>query len=90
MRRNEDLDNLARVLEQHNVKVHRPDVLSKVCRVQTPTFKTEVSSASNVRDITLVYNDKLIETPTFVRNRYFENMALYKVFSDAFDNGDGG
>ena len=90
LKRNEDLDNLAEVLQELGVKVYRPDVVNKVHRVQTPTFKTEVSSASNVRDITLVYNDKLIETPTFVRNRYFENMALYKVFNEAFDNGNGG
>ena len=49
-----------------------------------------MTSANNVRDITLVYNDKLIETPTYVRNRYFENMSLYKIFNRAFDNGKGG
>ena len=55
-----------------------------------PTFESECTSASNVRDVTLVYNDCIIETPTFVRNRYFENMALYGVYSRAFDGGKGG
>ena len=31
-----------------------------------------------------------METPTFVRNRYFENMALYNVYNSAFDGGRGG
>lgn len=90
MKRNSDLDNLAKTLEDRGITVYRPDILKKVIRFQTPTFKSEVSSASNVRDITIVYGNKLIETPTYVRNRYFENMALYGVFSKVFDNGNGG
>ena len=90
IKRNQDLDNLAKVLEDRGVKVYRPDALQKVIEFKTPTFKSEVSSASNVRDITIVYKDKIIETPTYVRNRYFENMALYKVFNEVYDNGRGG
>lgn len=88
--RNKQLDKLAITLEQHGVKVYRPERMTKVIRFETPFFKSEVSSASNVRDITWVYQDKIIETPTYVRNRYFENMALYKVFNSAFDSGRGG
>lgn len=90
IKRNQDLDGLANVLEKRGIVVHRPDTLNKVVHFQTPTFKSEMTSANNVRDITLVYNDKLIETPTYIRNRYFENMSLYKVFNKAFDNGKGG
>lgn len=90
MKRNSDLDNLAKILENRGIVVHRPNILKKVIQFQTPTFKSEVSSASNVRDITLVYKNKIIETPTYVRNRYFENMALYDVFSQVFANGTGG
>ncbi len=90
MKRNDDLDNLAKLLTSLDIKVHRPDELQKIIQFQTPTFKSEVTSASNVRDITWVYKDKLIETPTYVRNRYFENMALYKVFEECYDNGKGG
>jgi hypothetical protein len=53
-------------------------------------FESECTSASNVRDITLVYNNYIIETPTFVRNRYFENMALHSIYNKAFDCGNGG
>jgi len=81
--RNVELDNLASLIESHGVTVHRPDRLNKITPFNTPTFKSEVSAASNVRDITLVYGDKLIETPTYVRNRYFENMALYNVYKNA-------
>lgn len=90
VKRNNDLDELAKLLESFGVVVHRPEEITKVIQFQTPTFKSEVSSASNVRDITWVYRDKLIETPTYIRNRYFENMALYHVFDKCYDAGKGG
>lgn len=88
--RNFDLDNLANLLISLGIKVYRPDELKRVIKIETPTFKSEVSSASNVRDITWVYKNKIIETPTYIRNRYFENMALYNVFEECYNNGNGG
>jgi glycine amidinotransferase len=88
--RNEQLDNLAQTLEGLGVTAHRPDVLDKIIPFNTPSFKSEVSSASNVRDLTLVYGNKIIETPTFVRNRYYENTLLHDVYSRAWDRGRGG
>lgn len=79
--RNKQLDNLAKVLEDNGIIVHRPDKIESIQLFKTPSFKSEVSSASNVRDVTLVYQNKIIETPTYVRNRYFENLALYDVYS---------
>ncbi len=90
LQRNKELDDLAKILQQLGVKVHRPKKLDKVLKIQTPYFKSECSSASNVRDITLVYKDKIIETPVAIRNRYFENMLLYNVYSNAYENGKGG
>ena len=88
--RNEKLDKLAKTLEVLVVTVHSPDALDKIVPFTTPSFKSELSSASNVRDLTLVYGNKLIETPTFVRNRYYENTLLHDVYSRAWDRGRGG
>lgn len=88
--RNKELDGLSNQLTDLSINVRRPDKLNKIITFKTPHFKSELSSASNVRDITLVYGNKIIETPTFVRNRYFENTLLYKVFSEAYDGGRGG
>jgi len=82
----EDLNNLAKVLEKESIKVLRPNQINTVKKIETPTFKTELSSASNVRDLTLIYQDKIIETPTFVRNRYFENINLYEVLYKEWKN----
>lgn len=90
IKRNEQLDALAARLERMGINVHRPDRLTKVVPFNTPDFKSELSSASNVRDLTLVYRDSIVETPTYVQNRYFENSLLYKVYNKAFDGGKGG
>ena len=90
IKRNYQLDLLANTLSQLGIKVFRPDRLSKVIPFSTPDFKSELSSASNVRDITLVYEDVILETPTYVRNRFFENQMLYSTFNDVYQGGQGG
>jgi len=89
-KRNEELDNLSKLLEKLDIKVYRPKILDKIISFSTPSFRSELSSASNVRDISLVYCNKILETPTFVRNRYFENTLLYDIFNHVWDKGKGG
>ena len=86
LKRNEQLDNLANMLYKNNIEVFRPESLTNISSFSTPEFKSEISSANNVRDISLVYKDFIIETPVFVRNRYFENKALYNIYNDMFIN----
>jgi glycine amidinotransferase len=76
-----DLDNLSSTIEKLGVKVYRPTIVDKVQQVVTPQFKSELSSASNVRDLSIVIDDIIIETPTYVTGRYFENQALYDIFA---------
>lgn len=85
-----ELDNFAKLLENLGIKVYRPDEINSVIKFKTPTFESECTSASNVRDISLIYNNCIIETPTFIRNRYFENMALSNIYRHIFDGGNGG
>lgn len=88
--RNKELDNLSKTLTNLGITVHRPKVLNNIISFSTPHFKSELSSASNVRDVTLIYKDKIIETPTYVRNRYFENISLYDTFNKVWQKGKGG
>lgn len=85
--RNIQLDNLSKTLEDNGVIVHRPNEVNKVIPFATPSFKSELSSASNVRDTSVVIGNTIVETPTYVQNRYFENTALYNVFAKQFNNG---
>jgi glycine amidinotransferase len=85
--RNKELDDLSETLKSYDINVHRPDPIKKIIKFETPTFGSTLSSASNVRDVSLVYKDKIIETPVFVRNRYFENISLYNVFNKMYQGG---
>ena len=71
----DDLDNLARVLEDRGIKVIRPDSYNKPHMIKNPFHNQELiaSAASNVRDLTFTYKDLIIETPVSVVNRIQEN-----------------
>lgn len=84
-----DLNMLAEQLQSHNIEVHRPDKVKVLDTIKTPTYKTVTSSASNVRDITLVHNNCIIETPLLVRNRTFENLAMQSIFTKKMQEGVG-
>lgn len=84
------LDDLSNLLESLDIIVYRPNNVSHVNKIKTPYFESEASSANNVRDLTLIYQNKIIETPTFIRNRYFENLNLYDIFSKCYENGRSG
>ena len=84
------LDNLAKTLSDLGIVVFRPNKVTQTKKVLTPYYSTEHSSPNNVRDITLVYNDTIVETPVCIRNRVFENLELHSVFKKMFDNGKGG
>lgn len=84
-KRNEQLDNLAKILSDLGIRVFRPLEVTKVIQVKTPEFSSTFTSANNVRDLTLIYGNKIIETPPLIRSRYFENLALYKIFEENSD-----
>lgn len=85
--RNQQLDDFSKCLESYGVKVLRPDYVEKITPFTTPSFKSELSSASNVRDTNIVIGDAIVETPTYVQNRYFENISLYNSFASEYKNG---
>ena len=89
-KRIEQLDALADTLTEMGVGVFRPDRVIGVHKIKTPTYDTEMSSANNVRDLTLVYKDTIVETPICLRNRVFENLQMHRIFQRSFDNGNGG
>lgn len=85
--RNEDLDNLAKVLEEHGVEVYRPEPVTTPKKVKTPYFDSIQRSASNVRDQCFVYKNTIYETSPSLRGRYFENDGFYNVLLGLYKNG---
>ena len=84
--RNDDLDNLAKILESYNVKVYRPKTLDKIKRIITPEFENIITASSNVRDLTFIYNKTIYETSISLRGRFFENYFLNDIFKELYFN----
>lgn len=85
--RHEDLTELAACLELHGVKVLRPLRLEKIEKFETPYFSDYLRPVDNPRDQTLVYADKIIETPCIWRSRYRENELMEEIFKYYSDKG---
>jgi len=83
----EDLDGLASIIAKYGATVHRPAVhdLSRMCA--TPHWQTTGTNLYNVRDLHLVVGNRVIESPSYIRSRYFEPLALYDIFAGYFEQG---
>jgi N-dimethylarginine dimethylaminohydrolase len=84
---NEDLDILSDVLEDCGIKVHRPYPDTHWKTIQTPYWKTTGWYNYCPRDLILVLNDTLIETPSSMRSRMFETYSYRDIMYEAFHDG---
>jgi len=76
----EDLQALVELFGDLKVTVHRPDPLDHGARFATAHWNSTGMYAYCPRDLTLVVGSTLIETPSPMRARYFENDALRDLF----------
>lgn len=85
----EDVDLLCEALTAEGVAVLRPDSLagSSLGTIRTPDWTSEPTPALNVRDLTVILGDTIVETCTHVRARLFENDALKSIFYRYFRAG---
>lgn len=85
--RKEDLDAVAKSLEELGIRVHRPRKLEKIESFKTPHFEDWTRPIDNPRDQVLIYADEIIETSCLWRARYFENDLFKDIFKELFDRG---
>lgn len=83
----EDLDGLAGTIARFGVKVHRPCVHDISRMYSTPFWQSTGNNVYNVRDLHLVVGNTVIESPSHLRSRYFEAIALYDIWYDYFEQG---
>ena len=83
----EDVEGFIETLRGLGVKVVRPKVPQKVQDTKTPNWKSTNFHPLNVRDLTMVVGNEIIETPPETRFRYFENDYLKHLFMDYFKRG---
>jgi glycine amidinotransferase len=84
---NEDIESFAELLKSLGVIVKRPKVPDKIHKVKTHSWNSEVHPSLNVRDLTVVIGDEIIETPPSCRWRYYETDFMKHLFLDYFNNG---
>ena len=84
---NEDIEDFANLLSSLGIIVKRPKLPTKIHRIKTPNWDSAVFPALNVRDLTLIVGNEIIETPVSCRWRYHENDYMKHLFSEYFKMG---
>ena len=84
---NEDMDGLAKLLEDCGVIVHRPMVIDHSVEFSTPEWKTTGWYSWCPRDLLLPFDNLIIETPSACRARYFETRAYHDIMINAVKDG---
>jgi glycine amidinotransferase len=85
----EDLEEFANVLTKLGVTVRRPGPVTPELSVFVSPygFKGYLTPPLNIRDQTLIYGNKIIETPSLVRTRIYENDLLKSLFYEYMREG---
>jgi len=78
----EDLEGLVGVLHSHGVRVHRAQPLDCTLPVETPAWQADQETSINIRDLTLIHGDLVIDAPSPTRGRYWEGFAVRELFDD--------
>jgi glycine amidinotransferase len=82
-----ELDEFIHILEAEGVTVRRPDVMDFHAQYKTPMWTSRGFCVACPRDLFLVVNNEIIETPTCWRSRYFEPNAYRNLFKEYFIKG---
>jgi hypothetical protein len=84
----QDLDNLATLLRDLGVIVHRPQLYRYQQSVDLDSFSVDVPMAPIVpRDQYLVYGDTIYQTYTSMTDRLFDGRSYYDIFRTLFEHG---
>ncbi|MEU4729556.1 glycine amidinotransferase [Streptomyces sp. NPDC023588] len=84
----EDVEDLAAVLADLGITVHRPISLpADPAPIAGLGWTAPPVPALNIRDNTLILGDEIIETPPAIRARYLETRLLAEVFTDYWQAG---
>lgn len=82
-----ELDNLATVLTDLGVTVHRPKALDFGQENKTPWWQSKGLYAAMPRDVMMVVGDAVIEASMAWRSRYFEIFAYRDLIEGYFKDG---
>lgn len=83
----EDLDKFSEILTSRGITVKRPKEPLGLQQIKTLCWVSSNYPALNVRDLTMIVGNEIIETPVVARWRQFENDYMRHLFIDYFKQG---
>lgn len=83
----EDLDELSNTLKSLGVIVHRPTTYDFSKMYSSPYWSSTSNNVYNARDLNLVVGNSVIESPSYLINRYYETTCLYDIWYRYFEKG---
>jgi glycine amidinotransferase len=83
----EDVQKLVELLEGLSITVKRPKVPKHVYKTKTPWWESTIYPALNVRDLSMIVGDTIIESSPTCRWRYFETDFLKHLYLEYFEQG---
>lgn len=87
---NEQLDNLAVLLEKRGIKVDRPEPLDFSQKVGTPDWTQDsMFGVMPPRDVLLTVGNEILEATMSARSRWFEYLAYRPLLQRYFDEDPG-
>lgn len=84
---NEDLNKFSDFLKNRNITVKRPKLPMNVNEIKTNCWSSCNYPALNVRDLTMIVGNEIIEIPILARWRQFENDYLRHLYLEYFKQG---
>lgn len=84
---NEDIEALVAALKQAGVNVRRPARIDTAAEIVTPEWRTTGYYTWCPRDLLLPLDRLMIEVPSPMRSRYYENRAYRDVMLEAIEDG---
>jgi len=84
---NEDIQAFIDVLTKLDITVKQPDITDQSKMFSSPNWQTNGLYNYCPRDIMLAIGNRIIETPSPVRSRYFETHAYHSILMGYHNNG---
>lgn len=84
---NEDLEEFVRVLKSRNIKIHRPKNINLTKKISNGIWETNGYYTYCPRDTFTTIGNSIIETPSPLRSRFFENYVYHDIFLSKFKQG---
>lgn len=84
---NYDIEQFVKLLKDNNINVRRPKTPANTVITKTLCWSSTNYPALNVRDLTLIIGNEIIETPVSARWRQFENDYMKDIFLEYFKKG---